>query len=170
MDADVRAGLKWPRLLNSDKVLTALTTKPLEELKRLEGLSVAKMHESLKLTDTAKEELAKDDAASADATLHEALGLWSTNELATRLSKDVTERKNAIATATPVPATPRPIMTPAPTPDASGAVVPPAVVAPEPEGPNYVLYGVISLVALVLVFAGLQAYKKIKAKANEIIE
>jgi len=178
LEADSKSGQKWPRLLNSDKVLTALATKPADEIVRLNTLPVAKMRQSLEASDKAKELFAKDDVAGADAALKEADSLWSANEIAARLTKEISDKKNMAVQATPAPATPKPtpaadpmaIPPPAATPAPAPAPVASTPVAAPDGGPNYTLYGVLALVLLSLCYAGILAYKKIKARANEIIE
>jgi hypothetical protein len=166
---------QWPPFIQgSEKSLTALLTRVARETSRLAALPVDKMRKSNQLVATAKQKIADGDTAAASATLKEATALWPANELATRLIKEVAADEKAAAAkaaaekaaATPEPkATPKPA-TPKPATPQKQAVAP----APkEDDKPFFMtLPGAISIVVgIAAVLAGVNVFKKMKAKKAE---
>jgi hypothetical protein len=85
-----RRNSKWPPLIaRSEKSLTATATKIPEEIRRLAGIDVAKMRQSLKAADQSKAAFSTNDHAAALDLIKEALSVWPANELATRLQEEI---------------------------------------------------------------------------------
>jgi hypothetical protein len=179
--ASTKAGLAWPPLLkDNEKVLTDLSTKAGEMQKTLAEIPVAKMRQSVALTDAARKQIEKQDYAAADASLKQATSLWSANELATRLAADVEANKGKVAEA------PAPAETAGPTAStAPSAAAPSAPSSSQPQGPTatssadsedhpnffLTLPGiVVSVLGLIVVLAAVTVYKKVVKRANEILE
>ncbi len=189
LEAADKGRVKWaPFLATSEKSLTVLSTAAVNEQRRLETLPVAKMRQSIATVATAKEELEKEekaDPAVALAAVRDAIAQWPQNEVATRLSKTLADQANApkatpmpeatpaaTPVATPAPATsatPLVAATPRPTPNAAQPTVAPVA----EEAPNFFLTpagGVTVIVLLGLIFGAYTAYKKVKSKADAVIE
>ncbi len=174
-DAAIAAasGKKWPPFIpKSEKSLTALAGKLPAEITRLAAIDVAKQRESLKLANEASEAISNKDTSAADEALKKGKQLWPANELATRLQTDLTAMK-ATAAAKPVEA---PAATPAvvKTKPHNANVTNAAAAAVQVEAPKpflLTLGGAITVV-VVLIFAGagIGVFRKIKRKANEILE
>ena len=171
-----RTGSKWPQLLpRSDKSITTLAQKIPTEQERLAGLEVAKMRESIKLSEQAKKEIADKKADAADETLRKATELWNNNELAIRLQPEVADLR-AIASTTPEPA-PEPEKTAATdasatAPGTTGSSNDEPAEPREPEK-HFLLTpaGIITVIVLIaILIAGVNAYKKIRHKASDILE
>jgi hypothetical protein len=166
---------KWaPFMKNNEKSLTALQARADRESTRLAGLPVDKMRQSLVLTRTAKQNLAGGDVDGAAAALKEASSLWSVNEMASRLDKEVKAQKAAKSAeaaapvATPVRTTPKPT-----TPRPSAALQSAAAAAPtaqvEEDKPFIMtLPGAISVVVgLAVVLGGANIFMKMKKRKAE---
>jgi hypothetical protein len=187
VDAAVKAG-NWPPLLpNNEKSLTALLAQVTKEGTRLYALPVDKMKQSLQLTEVAKQILASGDSKVAAEKLSDATKLWSANDLAKRLTVEVTSAEKAAAATPaptmaapaperPAPATPKPKHT-APPPSAS-ATAPTAPVATgstdqannDDDRPFIMTVPGIAcaVVGLAAILAGANIYlKKKKARAEE---
>ena len=168
-----KQGLKWPPMIpRSEKSLTAIGTKISPELQRLTAVDVAKMRQSVQLADKAREALAKRDVESAEPAIKQATELWRANELATRLDADLTEARKtakAAAAATPAPATPEPKVGAG---DKSSGNAAQASDADEEETPFLLtpLGAILVVIAIALITAGVTAYRKIKSRANDILE
>lgn len=172
-----RSGQKWPPLIaRSDKSIAALAQKIPNEQQRLASIEVAKMRESLKLTEQAKAEIEEKKAEAADETLRKATDLWNANELATRLKPEVANLR-AMASAAPAPADePEPVAAPVVS-DAEKTAASTASddepAEPQTDERPFLLTpgGIITvLVLLGVLFAGYNAYSKIRHKANDILE
>lgn len=165
-----KAKLKWPVLVaRSDKNLDAIAKKIPTEAQRLARIDVAKLRQSAQLADQAQKELADKDAAAL-ATLTKALALWPLNELAKRLQPEAATLKAAAtlaAAATPAP----PVATPVPATPRPRTVVA-GTSQPEPEKPFFLTIGgmITIVVFLALVFTAWTVFKKIKGRANDILE
>ena len=167
--AATAAKLKWPVLVpRSDKNLEAIAKKIPAELQRLASIDVAKLRQSALLAEQGQKELAGQNAAAGE-TFSKALALWPNNELAKRLKTEAATLKLAATpapvveaptarAATPAPATPRPIVR--------------SAAEAEPEKPFLLtLGGIITIVVvLALVLAGWMVFKKIKARASDVLE
>jgi hypothetical protein len=186
VDSAEKSRAKWPPLLaNNEKALQKIISIAPNELHRLEALPVPKMRESIQLSEKARGEL-KDDPTAAEADARQATSAWNSNEVAQRLSKRATELALA-AKATPVPeATPVPPPTPTPTPApkaspaaASASPAAPTTSATKPtetkddeKEPFYttIPFAIGVIVVLVLVFGGLNFYRRMQAKKDQPVD
>lgn len=176
-----KLGLKWlPLNPATERSLSNLNTKVSSETSRLAAVPVAKMRASIQAAEKARTLLAANDVPAAEAALAQASTDWANNELVTRLRPELDEAKKvaaaavaaaAAAKAAPVAVTDAEVLPPAPTEKAPKAAAP---VAEEVGSERPFLLtpgGAIVVVILVgLLFAAYTAFKKIKAKAGEIIE
>ncbi len=165
---------KWPPFIpHYEQSLTSIAQKIPSETQRLATIEVGKERESLKLTDAAKESLSKKEYTQAEESLSKAKELWGANELATRLQTEVGEKKSIAATA--------PAEVPAPMPEAKPESKPMVAAATEEEpipmqsedGRPFLLTigGAITVViVLIAIAAAVTVYRKIKGKANDILE
>lgn len=172
-----KQNLKWPPLIvSSDKSLQKLAGKIPSETSRLAALPIAKMRASITAAETARAAFEKQDLAATETSLKEATSAWSQNELATRLQTELTAAK-ALAKAAPAP-----VATPAPATPAKGRTAAANPTAPAPgdqemahdaDKKPFLLTpaGAITVVVVVaFLIAALNAFKKIKAKANDVLE
>jgi hypothetical protein len=165
---------QWPPFLpTNEKSIKALIARVGRELPRLEKLPVDKMKASLQMTTVAQKKIAEGELEEAANTLKEATKLWTANELANRLSKDVAAQIKAAPpkdapVATPEPATPKPAATPRP----SAAVRTAApLAAEEPKSFFMTLPGAISIVVgIAAILVGVNVFKKMKARNSEPVE
>jgi hypothetical protein len=179
-DAAVQAAQtanRWPPFdRKHEKSLLALQTRAAAELTRLAAVPVAKMRESLQFTEAAKQSLAAGDVTAASDSVKQATQLWSANESAIRLGKEIEAQKAQKAAAvTPVPATPKPTPKPAtPHPvavQATQAVSAAPADAEEDKPFIMTLPGAISVVVgIAAVLAGVNAFLKIKKRKAEQAE
>lgn len=170
------AAKQWPPFIaSSEKSLTALLAKAASESTRLAALPVDKMKQSIKASNLAKQKIASGEYEAASTALKEATSLWSANELATRLTKEVIELQKAAPPSNPAatPATPEPkSSTPKPATSKPSAAAPqsaaPVAAVQEEKKPFYLtLPGMIGIVVgIAAVLAGLNVFKKIQARKN----
>jgi hypothetical protein len=164
-----KAKIKWPLLVvRSDKNLDAFAKKIPTELNRLKGIDVAKLRQSVQLAEQGEKELA-DKKAAAPESIASALKLWPTNELAKRLQPEAAALKTTLAAAA---AAATPVATPKPKPTPRPQVAVEETPQPEPEK-SFLLTpaGIVtSLVVVALLVAGWFTYKKLKGRANEVLE
>jgi hypothetical protein len=178
LDAAVKGGTKWPPFQRQhEKTLTTIITKVPTELSRLNALPVAKMRQSIQLSEQGRGELAKHNLDAAENTLKDATKLWPVNELAVRLNKEVAEQKKVAKAGTPAPAvataTPAPQATPArPKPTATAAAtttpLPTPVEEPKPFFSTLPGFGVIVAAVLALGFVYFSYKKKKQAAAHDL--
>jgi hypothetical protein len=171
--AAAEAAGQWPPFVaTNEKCLTTLQARAVREATRLAALPVDKMKKSVQLTNAARQSIADGDLETASTTLKEATTLWSANEQAGRLTKELTAltkaAKSTPAPATPAPETPQPKTGPA-TPKPSAALKAAAAPTPAPEeesAPFYMtLPGAIGIVVgIAVVLVGVNIFKKMKAK------
>lgn len=170
-EASIKSGVKWPPLQKQhEKTLSTISAKAQTELTRLGNLQVAKMRQSLQLTEQAKAEFGKQNLELAEPTIREATKLWTANELATRLTKEIAAAKSqAKIAATPVrvvAATPVPRATPAPAKTVTAATPAPETPAEQPK--NFFTtprgLGVIGIVVLVVVLGLFKKKKRVTAE------
>ena len=170
------AAKQWPPFIaSSEKSLTALLAKATSESTRLSALPVDKMRQSIQATNLAKQKIASGEYGAATTALKEATSLWSANELAVRLTKDVADLLKANPPGSPAatPATPEPkpdaLKSATPKPSAAARTSPaPVAAAEEKKKPFYLtLPGAIGIVVAVAgVLAGLNVFKKIQARKS----
>jgi hypothetical protein len=184
---------KWPPLIpGSEKSLTALQTLIAKEIPRLALLPVEKMKDSVELSNSAKQKMDAKDLDGAADGFKDATALWPANELAIRMTKEITKLKTevkkapvvAAATPTPTPASASPF-DPLPNGDSPAPPKPdhkisaastgdtasaPAVAAKKPEEakPFYMtLGGAIGIVvAIAVALIGLNIFRKMRADAD----
>jgi hypothetical protein len=176
LDTATKGGAKWPPFQRQhEKTLTSLIGKAQTEMTRLDALPVAKMRQSIQFSEQARAELAKQNLDAAEAALRDATKLWSVNEVAVRLNKEMAELKKVAKAATPGPVagvTPAPRVTPATAKTAAPATstTPLPTPAEEPKGFFSTLpgYGVILLALLLLGFAYFSFKKKKQAAAHDL--
>ena len=174
VSASRKAGYKWePLSPASEESLRSLASRTTSETQRLAGLQTAKMRASLLAAEQAKAAIEKKDFTAADTTLTQATSDWPANEIATRLRAELQSAKTAAAAAEPAVTEP-----------VAAAPVAPAVVARdaatdesdtvevEKEKPFLLTIGgaITVVVALVFLLVGINTFKKIKAKANDVLE
>lgn len=185
VEAATRSNSKWPPLVaRSESALNTIANKTTEEANRLAALEVGKMRESIKAADEARKHLAAKEPQEAEAAVSKALALWSTNEAATRLQGEVNEARNTVA------ATSESAETEAMPEDASADAAPASTDAAattagestdEAEGTDEVVEGekpwfrtlpgiVISILAAILILTGVNAFRKISKRANDVLE
>ena len=174
VSASRKAGLKWdPLSPATEESLRNLASRTSSETQRLSGLQVAKMRASVQAAEKAKAALEKKDFAAAEAALTQASSDWPANETATRLLAEVQSAKTAAAAAPvatePVAAAPAapPVAAPRDTPtDESGTE------EVEKEKPFLLTIGgaITVVVGLVFLLVGINVFKKIKGKANDVLE
>jgi len=167
---------QWPPFIaSSEKSLAALLSKTASEASRLAALPVDKMKQSVQATNLAKQKIAAGEYDAATTALKEATSLWSANDLATRLTKEVIELQKANPPSNPAtaPATPEPkgdapkSATPKPSAAARESAAPVAA-AKEEKKPFYLtLPGAIGIVVGIAgILAGLNVFKKIQARKS----
>ncbi len=190
--AAATAAGQWPPLIaGSEKCLLAIQTKIPTEAKRLEGLPVAAMRDSISLVERAETEYAARNSAAALETLREATALWSANNLATLLQAQIMSLKtppkldpttNPAATppvtAAATPAGKNPAATPKPSANATPAPLPPpggtATAEAKPAEPKpffMTLSGAITIVVvLALLLAGANIFNHIRQRREDAQE
>ena len=168
-----KQGNKWlPLNPGTERSLQSLASKTSSEMQRLAAMPVAKMRASVQAAEAAKAAIAKKDYAAADAALTQASNDWSANEIATRLR---TELQAAKTLAASTPATPEPVATEpsAPTVAASDTgAAGPVELQHEVEKPFLLTPGgaVTVVIAIAFLVVGINAFKKIKSKASDVLE
>lgn len=166
-----KQGNKWPPLTPpTERSLQNLSSRISSETSRLSGLPIAKMRASVRAAESAKAAVEKKDLAAAETALSQASNDWSSNELVARLREEVQTAKAAEA-ATPV--APQPAATTAPRVAARKDAEPtPVANQTEPEKPFLLTPGgaVTVVIAVAFLVAGLSAFKKIKGRANDVLE
>ena len=173
-EASTKAGLAFPPLMPpSEKGLTAISTKAVEVQKHLATVNVDKMHQSMALTDTARDAFDHGSLQDASAGLKEAQKLWPTNELAMRLSGQVSSAITKAAAAAAAAATPQPVAAPRATP--RPAPIQTSAAEPVQEAPKSGFFsgpaGVVAgIIAIVLILGGFTVYRKVAARANEAVQ
>ncbi|MEA3207757.1 MAG: hypothetical protein QOE70_814 [Chthoniobacter sp.] len=168
-----KAKLKWPAVVpRSDKNLAAIVQKIDSEQKRLAGLDVSKMRQSVQLTEQAQKEIAEQKPA-ADETVKKALSLWNANELAKRLQPDAANVKLAAATAAKAAEAQKAAATPVPKATPVKVVHEPVAEAPpEPEKSFFLTIGgmITIVVGIAVILAGVIVFKKIKGRGSDVLE
>ena len=170
-----RAQQKWPALSSrSTKNLTALGTKAQAELQRLAALDVAKMRQSIQLAEKARILLDAKDLPAAEATLREASTAWATNEMTARITTELASaRTAAIPESAPVEE-PKPVEKPVEKPKPEAAAPTVVEVVEEEEKPKsffLTLPGAVTVVVLLaFVLVGINVFKKLKSRANDVLE
>lgn len=173
--AALAQGMKWPPLIQrSEKSVTALTELSGTEVQRLNEINTANLRESIKLAEEAKTALAADKIEPAEEALTKAKSLWDANELATRLEPELAAAKTKLAKAeqpaadtVPVDATPEP---------AVAESTETTHEAPAPQGdeekPFYLrpVGAIVIVIGVIAVIALFSAFRKIKSRANDVLE
>jgi hypothetical protein len=171
-----RAGQKWPPLnIRSSKSLAKIAELLTKETTRLATVPVTAMRQSITAAEGARAALATGDLAAAEAALA-GTKMWQANELAIRLTAEITAAKKAAADAAKVvtaAATPTPVAAPAATPKAAApkpvrAAAAPVSAAPVAAKPFYLtplgiasIVGGIAVVLIVLrVLAAMRARRE----------
>ena len=169
-----KQGLKWPPLIaTSERSLQTLESKTASETGRLRSMPIAKMRESIQSSDKARTAFDAKDFAGAEESLNKAADAWSANEVAVRLRQEIQTAKTAAATAPPPE--------PAPAAVPTVAKVEPRVVDEKPavtskvddEAKPFLLtpLGAITVVLTVALLAAVvNVFKKLKGRANEVLE
>lgn len=177
VEAASKAGLAWPPLVANEKALSGIEAKATDEQKRLAAIPTPPMHRSIALATEAQAALARADFPAAAASLKQALALWSTNEMATRLTADLSAAQAQAAAAPPAtPAPEKPKTTPAPAATPRPAATPAAAPAPAPgpEKKENFLFSpaaiIVAIVAVILALIGVTAYRQMRAKASVPLE
>lgn len=169
-------GLKWPPLIaRSEKSLADLAGKVPTEQQALAQVEVPKIRKSIQLTDKAKTAFGARKYAEADKLIQDATSLWAVNEQATRLTAELgparTEAEAAAAEAAAPPPEPEPAPAAEPAAEVSAEEETP-VEKPESETP-FLLTPAGAIVVIVLValaIAAFTVFKKIKGRANDVLE
>lgn len=179
LEAAQKAQTAWPPLLShSETALEAISTKASEMSNTLAEIPVQKMQRSIAASTSAKALLKKGDLAGAETALAQADTLWPENEASARLRADLATAKSIAETpatedTAPVPVekeTPPPAAVPVPT-----EVVPTTVeeVAPALEHTNFFLtpVGIVSVIlGAIFISAAVSVFKKVRARANDVLE
>ena len=175
LSASRKAGYKWdPLSPGTEESLKNLASKTTSEMQRLAGLPVAKMRSSVASAEKAKAAIEKHDFPAAEAALAQASSDWSANEIATRLSTELRTAKSTTAATEPAAATEPVAAAPSGTPvarnesaggDASDVEV-------EKQKPFLLTPGgaITVVVAIAFLVVGINTFKKIKSKANDVLE
>ena len=171
VSAAEKQGMKWlPLNPATERSLQNLSSKIASETQRLAAAPVAKMRASIQAAEKAKALLEKKDLDGADAALTQATNDWSNNELATRLRTELdTAKKTAAATA----AAPEPVTAaPAAPPVVATTTAAPGPDEVEKEKPFLLTPGgaVTVVIAIAFLIAAVNAFKKIKSKASDVLE
>ncbi len=175
LSASRKAGYKWdPLSPSTEESLKNLASKATSEMQRLAGLPVAKMRSSMASAEKAKAAIEKHDFPAAEAALAQASGDWSANEIATRLSAELRTAKSTTAAAEPAVATEPVAAAPAGTPVAKSEAASGdgSEVEVEKEKPFLLTPGgaITVVVAITFLVVGINTFKKIKSKANDVLE
>ena len=177
LSASRKAGYKWdPLSPSTEESLRNLASKATSETQRLAGVPVAKMRASVASAEKAKAALEKRDFAAAEGALAQASSEWPANEIATRLSTELRFAKTAAtATAAAEPTAAAPVAA-APS-EAPVAKTGPASsagdeVEVEKEKPFLLTPGgaITVVIAMAFLIVGINTFKKIKSKANDVLE
>lgn len=175
VSAAEKQGQKWlPLNPPTERGLQNLAAKIPSETQRLAGLPVAKMRASIQDAEKAKALIEKHDVDGASALLSKAAGDWPANELVTRLQKEVDAAKKLAAAkpaAEPVADAPS-AATETESATAAAAPAEPVGLQVETEKPFLLTPGgaVLVVIAVGFVVAGLNAFKKVKGKASDVLE
>ena len=178
VSAAEKQGMKWlPLNPATERGLQSLTAKISSETQRLGSVPVARMRSSIQAAEKAKGLIAGNDLLGAETALAQASTDWSNNELSTRLkvelddAKKVVAAKMAAAALVAPPAADAQVLPPVAAETTAKAAAPVAEEA-EPEKPFLMTPGgAITLVIVVaILIAAFTAFKKIKAKAGEVLE
>jgi outer membrane protein assembly factor BamD (BamD/ComL family) len=184
VEAANKSGLKWPPLVPNERGLMQIQALANDEPRRLAEVPVAKMRQSLELTEKARVALNDKKVDEADELVKQAINLWNTNEVATRLQTDVGNLRNAIASAPPPPtpeekaaAEAAALVAASPTPTAAAAPAAeepaaPSEAATEDEPPFFKTpFGVVTILVVIIIVAGIySALRKIAKRSREVIE
>lgn len=176
VSAAEKQGNKWlPLSPATERSLQSLASKISSEVPRLAAIPVAKMRASVASAEKAKAALEKRDFAAAEGALAQASSDWPANEIATRLSTELQSAKTAAATTAaaeptavaPVAAAPSEI--PAAKSESANAD---GDVEVEKEKPFLLTPGgaITVVIAMVFLIVGINTFKKIKSKANDVLE
>jgi hypothetical protein len=185
--ADRDKTAKWPPFIaNNEKSLTKISTLAGSEQRRIESMPVAKMRQSITLSEKGRTQMAEDPTAAQDS-LRQASSLWSANEVSQRLQKEIAANLQAAnqpkATPAPEPAAETAAATPAPgaKPGAKPAAKPasaPSAAAPAPSTEPEVVeepkpfytsipFAIGLVVVLGIVFVGMSAYRRMHTEPDE---
>jgi hypothetical protein len=186
-----RQRLKWlPVNVRSERLLSLNMGRIPDDIQRLNGLDIGKMRQSIKLAEDAREAFGRKEYDVAETNLREAIDLWYANELATRLQTEHAQAKVAMNEASTVepgttpgePGAAAPPGTPPATGAASATNVTTTTTADsdqggidteeEPQKPFLLRpIGAITVILLVaFVSVVVMTYKKIRGRANEVLE
>jgi hypothetical protein len=184
LDAAQKQGLKWtPIIPRSQKSIEAIAGRIPNEMQRLGSMEVAKMRQSVQAVERARAAMGKQEFDAAEKSLQEASSLWSSNELAARLQAELSTARTQVAQNPPgtTPATGDAAATagtggetapPVVTEQSSSAAESSVAEGEEPEK-HFLLTpagAIVVVILVVLVIAAASAYKKIKGRANDILE
>lgn len=174
VSAAEKKGQKWlPINPPTERGLQSLASRIPSETQRLAALPVANMRASIQQAEKAKGLIENQDLDGATGVLAKAVGDWPANELAARLQKEIEgARKLAAAKPAPEPATEAAAPTPSKVAPASAAPVEHASAQVEPEKPFLMTPGgaITLVIAVAFLVAGLNAFKKVRSKASDVLE
>jgi hypothetical protein len=172
---------RWAPLIKSNaKCLSSLLARCTKETPRLAAIKVDNMKRSIEAAESARQSLASGDEVAAGKSLQEATTLWPVNDLARRLTAQISAEKTSASAA--APATPAPTPSHKATPKAKSSTPRPsaAAQASAPAGktaqsdsgedrPFYMtLPGAVGIVVgLTVVLAGANVFVKMKKRRAE---
>jgi hypothetical protein len=175
-----KQGLKWPPLIaNSEKSLAAISAKIPTEQQALARIDTAKLRQSIQRAEKAQAALGEKKFDDADKLAKEATALWSENELARRLTTDISLAKQEFATAETAAAAEKKAAAEAPAPppaEVEPATPAPARAAAREESDDETPFlmtpagAIVVVILIALVTAAVTAYRKIKSRANDVLE
>ena len=172
-------GLKWtPFIPRNERSVTTLANRIPTELQRLAQIDVATLRQSVALTEKARESFQKKEYPAADEAVLKATQLWPANELATRLQAELVSAKASVPEPTTDPANDpsAPAATTETTPEQASADAAATEAPEEPqddgEKPFLLTPGgaVTVVVAIAFLIAAVSVYRKIRGRANEVLE
>ncbi len=173
LDAARKQNLKWPPYLprNLD-AMKQILDKANSDLSRLADLDVAKMRNSIALSEQAKKAIADKDIEAAEGALSQARDAWSANYMLAQIDTDLNEARTvaaaeAAAAEQPVELDKTKTVVEEATEDAT--LPDPADAEEEASGirPMHIVLGIVVIAFCVI---GLKTYKSIKAKASDVLE
>ena len=168
-----KQGLKWAPLLNYNQHLQRTGSKIPSEMSRLNSIPVAKMRESIKLAEAAQQALAKADITAAEESARQATEAWSENELARRITTDLAAAKASGLTPSETPEASLPVPETPPAETGTDTAAATEEVSDEEEAKPFLLTpagAIVLVIVIAFLIAAFNAYKKVRGRANEIIE